>query len=439
MGLDTNYNARTYLSRWWKQVHSNLLALWDRITNEIANEQSRVNTEIANERSRVNTELNKKADKTKYASVSEAGVIKLYSSSGTNRSGLVVYGDGSTVVNTKAERGVTRDGAGQIGINAATEEEIETGTDAYKPIVPATLRYSVESIAGKASDIKIYNSEGLPNPVLDIVSGVNILSGLLQDMIKSGAVGIIDNSQIKKLSTGGTYTLVTGQPDGIYFWIPDEQVSENCVSINGVGHTDEGGKGLFKKDYLYIIDTTENKCVIYSQYDEEQKFAKIDEEKLDISFKSNGFNGIDELTESVKSLIEDANSNGYAGLTEVTADLKELMNKNRYSKTPVKIGDWIDGTPIWRVAFKRNFTEEEANENNVSLWDIIPAKDKNTPFVVNYCVNAFFTSPGLVDDIPGKIGSNVVSFDVAKNTFYTSDGLYGWIEFATTENNIELS
>ncbi|MDO5398954.1 MAG: hypothetical protein Q4G33_13600, partial [bacterium] len=130
--------------------------------------------------------------------------------------------------------------------------------------------------------------------------------------------------------------------------------------------------------------------------------------------------------------------------TSLTAAVNELKKEidtkaamDTYSTEPKRTGTWIDGTPIWRVAFERNFTEEEANENNVSLWNIIPAKDKNTPFVVNYCVNAFFTSPGLVDDIPGKIGSNVVSFDVAKNTFYTSDGLYGWIEFATPESNLK--
>lgn len=74
------------------------------------------------------------------ASIDVLGGIKLYAVNGINRSGLVVYEDGTAVVNTKPERGITRDGVGQIGINPATQTEVTTGTESYKPVTPATLK-----------------------------------------------------------------------------------------------------------------------------------------------------------------------------------------------------------------------------------------------------------------------------------------------------------
>lgn len=56
-----------------------------------------------------------------------------------NRSGLVIGEDGTTYVNTKTERGITRDGAGQIGINPATPEEVAAEKEEYKPVTPNTL------------------------------------------------------------------------------------------------------------------------------------------------------------------------------------------------------------------------------------------------------------------------------------------------------------
>ena len=74
------------------------------------------------------------------AAIGVLGGIKPLSSGSTNRSGLVISEDGTTYVNTRADRGITRDGAGQIGINPATAAETAAGTEAYKPITPATLK-----------------------------------------------------------------------------------------------------------------------------------------------------------------------------------------------------------------------------------------------------------------------------------------------------------
>ncbi|MCH5212271.1 MAG: hypothetical protein J1G06_04585 [Oscillospiraceae bacterium] len=78
------------------------------------------------------------------AAVGILGGIKPLSSGSTNRSGLVIGEDGTTYVNTRADRGITRDGAGQIGINPATTAEAAAGTEAYKPITPETLKAELD-------------------------------------------------------------------------------------------------------------------------------------------------------------------------------------------------------------------------------------------------------------------------------------------------------
>lgn len=75
------------------------------------------------------------------------GIKPLYTSvygARINRSGLVIQGDGTTYINTNANRGVTRDGAGQVQINPASQAEVTAGTEAYKPVTPATLAGELE-------------------------------------------------------------------------------------------------------------------------------------------------------------------------------------------------------------------------------------------------------------------------------------------------------
>lgn len=111
-----------------------------------SSEAARITAEEARTASEAEITLDRLADEVKTefavkaASTSRLGGIKLLASgSGGNRSGLVVSSDGTAYVNTRSDRGVTRDGSGQICINPATESEIDTGTDAYKPITANTL------------------------------------------------------------------------------------------------------------------------------------------------------------------------------------------------------------------------------------------------------------------------------------------------------------
>ena len=86
------------------------------------------------------------------ATMTTLGLVKLYNTSGTNKSGLLVQEDGGLVVNAPTSMtdtsGVYRDGAGQLKANikaAATDAEIEAGTSTEKAITPSNLSKVKES------------------------------------------------------------------------------------------------------------------------------------------------------------------------------------------------------------------------------------------------------------------------------------------------------
>lgn len=113
------------------------------------------------------------------ATITQAGIIKLYNSGGTNRSGLLVQADGALLVNTNPAYGTQRTGDGKLTTAGATEAEIDAGTNEYKPITPATIQYAVEKYApgGGGGGITEVNTD-------DIVD-----KAVTQPKIADGAVG----------------------------------------------------------------------------------------------------------------------------------------------------------------------------------------------------------------------------------------------------------
>lgn len=94
------------------------------------------------------SDLSSCVKQTQYASTTQAGVVKLYSknSGKSNSSGLVVYSDGSTCVYTDPVYGTNRSGDGKVITAPATADEIEAGTQEYKPITPARFKPYKKSI-----------------------------------------------------------------------------------------------------------------------------------------------------------------------------------------------------------------------------------------------------------------------------------------------------
>ena len=121
--------------------------------------------------------------------------------------------------------------------------------------------------------------------------------------------------------------------------------------------------------------------------------------------------------------------------------LNEKINKietlDIYSTTPRRIGTWIDGTPIWRVAFQQAFTE--ADIENMSFTIPVPVKIKEHAFVTDESCKIYYTSPSIVDDI-AVAPSNYLICNISEKLSMkptTADGFYGWIEFATPYSNMK--
>lgn len=114
-----------------------------------------------------------------------------------------------------------------------------------------------------------------------------------------------------------------------------------------------------------------------------------------------------------------------------------------YSDTPIKIGTWIDGTPIWRWAFdvsKNEISGFEPSDKAVNIVELNiddVVNNVQNIFVINaFCAAQNNTGKNAVDDQVGHL-NNMSAFEFDTNFAPTHTGFYGWIEFATVESNIK--
>lgn len=110
-------------------------------------------------------------------------------------------------------------------------------------------------------------------------------------------------------------------------------------------------------------------------------------------------------------------------------------NLQKYSKTPQQIGTWIDGTPVWRVAFDRDLEEVEKSDKYVGFQSIVGdvVNNINKAFVIHaFASTRLDDTPCVVDDYSTKIDGN--SFTIEGSD---QKGIYGYIDFVTAESNIK--
>lgn len=130
------------------------------------------------------------------------------------------------------------------------------------------------------------------------------------------------------------------------------------------------------------------------------------------------------------------------GSDNFDAPWKHISAPSVYSKTPICVGQWIDGTPIWRWAFLEAWTAEEKNtvisdkSFTIKLNDIV--KNNNNMFIINDTVKLYASgTPCVIDD---TLCTNTSStyWDIPDTvTVSNYDGYYGYIEFVTPKNNLK--
>lgn len=143
--------------------------------------------------------------------------------------------------------------------------------------------------------------------------------------------------------------------------------------------------------------------------------------------------------------------------TNIVSAINELSNKNNgsssssakiYSETPVLIGSWIDGTPVWRVAVSKSFADlgyvvgqpfsliihhflrDELNIIKNTTHDLI---------IIDYRLmfsNDIETAPDYFADNVEEImiGYRILS---GENHIDLAAYVFGWIEFAAPESNFK--
>ncbi|MDO5398551.1 MAG: hypothetical protein Q4G33_11555 [bacterium] len=107
------------------------------------------------------TDINNKVDKTQYASTSQYGIIKISSS------GAITASTGVLSANTNSSYG-TQKVNNSIAVSPATESEISAQTQAYKPIVPKTLKKAVETIGGIRTDLETENKTSYVSAINEV-------------------------------------------------------------------------------------------------------------------------------------------------------------------------------------------------------------------------------------------------------------------------------
>lgn len=122
----------------------------------------------------------------------------------------------------------------------------------------------------------------------------------------------------------------------------------------------------------------------------------------------------------------------------------EKATFTQYSETPLQIGTWIDGTPVWRLAFESEVAADTTDEILITF----AASDNN--------VRVLLCKVWLTMVSEGYGVSNIDSYEVDPNgekTYYSTNSsagklsiikgtatpenrVYGYIDFVTPESNI---
>ena len=125
----------------------------------------------------------------------------------------------------------------------------------------------------------------------------------------------------------------------------------------------------------------------------------------------------------------------------------EKATFTQYSETPLQIGTWIDGTPVWRLAFEAEVTADAtdevlitfaASDNNVrvllcKVWLTMVSEDYGVNNIDSYEVDPNGEKTYY------STNSNAGILSIVKGTATPENRVYGYIDFVTPESNISSS
>lgn len=328
------------------------------------------------------------------ATITQAGIIKLYNSGGTNRSGLLVQADGALLVNANAAYGTQRTGDGKLTTAGATEAEIDAGANEYKPITPATIRYAVEKYAPGGGG-------GITGPI-----GTDDIEddAVTQPKIADGAV------TAEKLADGTvTYDKIDDSDNKLVRYNDEisnegnQYLVSDCFTIAA-----QADEFLFPSDFKYpTANKTSMPKIIDELYNRQVTTSMVADKAITAAKIADGV---------IPS----------AGLIT-------------YSTTPQRIGTWIDGTPVWRLAFDAEvapgtpdtvqitFAADGDNVRvlNCKAWLTMDYNHIDTTELQPYGEGSYYST----NTANGKL-------EIYKTGNGPENHAYGYIEYVTPESNL---
>ena len=237
---------------------------------------------------------------------------------------------------------------------------------------------------------------------------------VIEDKIADGAVTqekILDKSILKKhqaepLLTSLKYIKLSEMDDGtqIFRDFPEMMLNETFIILNDINEEDI--------DCIYIHD--------------EYGFSCTQKLKYNIPY----------ISVVTKLPVSGADhSNGTINVLEAFSVYPE---SGRYAAIPIRSGEWIDGSPVWKISFDYDFSEDEraaiiqngewSAESYLSGIDVDISA--NNIALINECVFQKNTSPSAVDGVRCLCNSGL-SWSVSGNAVqsWACRGVYGWIEY----------
>lgn len=128
----------------------------------------------------------------------------------------------------------------------------------------------------------------------------------------------------------------------------------------------------------------------------------------------------------------------YTTLQEIEDGINSAKAPQLYNATtPIQIGTWIDGTPIWRLAFDVDLPEDDiawSDKNYVPDY-----KTKNSSNIRKINAKAFVRAAVASSSDEECTVTIMGTFDMPPNATYDNGfrGVYGFVEFATPVSNIK--
>ena len=389
ISLETNHTDSTKLAEWWKDVNSNFGKIQGTVNGNIDAANLENGAVTANKLSSSAVTTAKLADK----AVTGAKIADY-----TIEQNQLAQG---CVANNRIQNGAVD--ARCIADNAVTAAKIAAGA--------------------------VGNSELAANAVTAAKLADNAVTTAKIADLAVGASQIADES----VTSAKLYLGAVGTEQ-----IAANAVTETKLSVALQQKLNDTRREIYVKyesnDYVKFDGESGDYVIFYNSTEDDLTFLQYDDYTIytitNGVIRSGKTYMLNIFTQVVSNL--DMHTNGEVEIVE------EIGGSLEYDLTevPKRVGAWIDGTPIWRIAVKYTITEQDITNGYIILE--MPVKENCNYFIVNQFIQQGNGSPGVIDYSPcNYIGNGEWEINVNHAQVAWHRDIYGWVDFAAKASDLE--